>query len=676
MSKSANNGIFHVTGVSDNGKIVQVLNPEAESEFSFGTFTLIGDLSPGNTFTVSVEGSPTVKIAGTHFTIVSGNTTATAANLAAVLGTISGITATSVANVVTVTANYVSANIVLSESAANATTSGILVGPIFLVGNFSAYSEVSEGDTLIVEEPFAALNQGQFRVIRRYDNSVWFENINVVEEEVTLPYNSVNINFNSSTSFKVNASNNSLYLNWNGIGLEPALENTQMGDAVTFGIDFNSFNRGDFMVLRSGAKLQQISQLTMPNTSQFTVGPAAGNYFDINDAGNVNKYRVWFQTGTNVAPASGGRFLVSVNISGTVTSTQVASATSSVLSGLTNLSSSYIENVITTTTTDSITIDSSPAPAPGTMPISFVAIVLQQSQISFIECVNPSAVNESAVFVSTGVLQVNRPQIQFYEYEATIANDYFVTLGDTLLAQNNGSYPIYKVVDQNTIIIDQTLISTPTTGLTGRESSVYVQEGTPYYGYKRSVLVSSQPSAPSRSLVVFDTNAQYSKIDEAAGVQINSLNKMDFNTVIRKGLDSYSHNTGLIAEANRIIYGDPRDPTTYPGVGAAGTDIFVREPLTRRIQVSINVRLNTGVPFAQTADQVRSSISSLINSNPIGVSIAISSIISVVNAISGLRAVSISSPQYDAANDLIFISPGEKARIIDPTTDISVSTVG
>jgi hypothetical protein len=145
--------------------------------------------------------------------------------------------------------------------------------------------------------------------------------------------------------------------------------------------------------------------------------------------------------------------------------------------------------------------------------------------------------------------------------------------------------------------------------------------------------------------------------------------------VVKNGLDSYAYNTGLIAEANRIIYGDPRDPITYPGVGAAGADIFIREPLVARIQLALDVRLATGVPFAQTVTQVRSSVSSLINANPVGQSIAISSIIAVVSAIPGIVAVSISSPSYSVTNDLIVLQPSQKAIIIDPTTDISVSSI-
>ena len=67
--------------------------------------------------------------------------------------------------------------------------------------------------------------------------------------------------------------------------------------------------------------------------------------------------------------------------------------------------------------------------------------------------------------------------------------------------------------------------------------------------------------------------------------------------------------------------------------------------------------------FAQMVEQVRTSVSSLINSNEVGEPIAISDIISAVNAISGIRAVAISSPQYDSAHDVIMIAPEKKLEL-------------
>jgi hypothetical protein len=330
------------------------------------------------------------------------------------------------------------------------------------------------------------------------------------------------------------------------------------------------------------------------------------------------------------------------------------------------------DETLTITTTDYIETSNA---VNVNMPSPFSVNVDQAGRRTFVECINPSAVGETSILISD-VLNCNRPQLMFSEYEALVAGDSFVVTGDTLTTANAGNYTVVEVIDRDNIIVTGSMVAQDNVSLNGRETSVYPQEGTAYTGYKHAYLVSQQPGAPTRNYIVFDTNAQYEKINEAAETQIVSLNKMDFSTVVRKGLDSYRYNTGLIAEANRIIYGDSRDPETYSGIGAAGAEIFVREPLVKRIQVAIDIRIATGIPFTQITEQIRTSVSSLINSNPVGQSIAISAIVSVVNAIAGARAVAISSPQYDSTHDIIFLAPSEKARIIDPVLDVSVSQIG
>lgn len=666
----ANNGTFPITGISENGQILRVLNPNAENEFSSGTFTFSTNSTAGDAFTIGV----TTLIAGTDFAI-GATQQDTAANLSAVIGTLPNVTSVANGSIVTVTATVPAQSTAISYAGVGTVTvsSAFLEGDAFVAGDFSASSEVSEGDTMILAAPFMVLNQGKFRVIRRYDNSVWYENVNVVEEEVNLPLNPVSTGFDATTSFRVNATNHSVYLNWNGVGTEPNFQSTRMGDIVTLGIDFAAANQGDFMVIRSGEALPEITDFIMPAGSNFTLG-GAGTYFTTQSAGDVNLYYVWFNVNTsNSDPAVVGRVGLEVQILSGDTAATVAAKAAAVVGAATGLTATAANEITTVTTTG---LQETTNSANFNVPAPFTVNIVQEGRRTFLEAINPSAVNESAVFVTAGVFQVHRPQIQFSEYEATVAGDLFVATGDTLSLQNAGEYTIAEVIDRDTIVVTGTMAPITNSSLNGRETSIYVQEGVFYSGYKHVSFATQQPGAPARNLIVFDTNAQYSKINEAAGVQINSLNKMDFNTTIRKGLDSYRYNTGLIAEANRIIYGDPRDPTTYPGVGAAGAEIFTREPLTRRIQVSVEVRINTGVPFAQTAEQVRTSVSSLINSNDVGEPIAISAIVSAVNAIPGVRAMAISSPQYDSTHDLIFIAPSEKARIIDPVLDISVSQIG
>jgi hypothetical protein len=264
----------------------------------------------------------------------------------------------------------------------------------------------------------------------------------------------------------------------------------------------------------------------------------------------------------------------------------------------------------------------------------------------------------------------------FWEYEATVPGDLFVVNGSTLGPFNAGSYPVVQVLNKNVAIVKGSLASVTNVSLNNNVTGVNVTEGVPYSGFKHVFLVSAQPGAPTQNIIVFDTNAQSAKINSSASVEMTSLGKVNFNTALLNGLDSYRYNTGLIAEANRIIYGDPRDPVTYPGVGAAGADIFVQEPLTLRVTVSVDIRLQTGAPFNQVAQQVSSNIGYLINSNPVGQSIAISAIVGAAMAVPGVISVAINSPLYNASNDLIQVTPSEKARIIDPTTDIVISQIG
>ena len=665
-----NNGTFLVTGVSSDGTKLRLSNSQGVPQLSFGTFTFSANSTAGDTFNIN----GIALVAGTSFPV--GLTQAdTIANFNAIAGTVPGVTSKFVGNVVTITATTASAVIPISYSGSPVVTvsGSFLVGPTFVAGNFAASGQVSEGDNLIITGGFANLNRGKFRVIRRYNDSVWFENIDGVEEEVTLASNLISLGVDTTTSLKVNASNHNIYLNWNGIGTEPSLGLAQMGDVLKLGTDFAAANQGEFMVLSSGAAQQQITSFVMPAGSQFpTVG--VSKYFLVNSAANVNQYYVWLRVnGVTTDPAPGGLTSVIVDILSGDNAATVAAKVAAVVGGQVGLTASSLAEVLTVTTTGSIetTLASN-----FNIPSPFTVISVQLGRRTFLIAVNPSAVNESTVIPSAGIFENHRPQMQFSEYDATVVNDSFVVTGNTLGALNNGTYSIVRVIDRDNAIVAKSMVSVANVSLNGREDSVYVLEDKQYVGYKKSLLVATQPGAPSRSLITFDTNAQYEKIDEAAGVNLNSLNKMNWPTILKIGLDSYRYDTGLIAEANRIVYGDARDDITYPGVAAAGASIFIRGPLVKRILVSIVIRTLTGVPFAATAEAVRTAVSSLINSNDIGVPIAISSIVSVVNSVRGVRAVAISSPQYDSTHDLIALAASEKALIVDPTTDISVSLEG
>ena len=553
---SVNNGTFLVTGVSQNGTVLQVTNPDAANVFSSGTFTFTGNANPGDIFTVgathltAVASSP-----GPNQFLIGGSSTVTAANLSATIAALPQVTSSANGNVVTVRGTFVGQSLALAytpSSTTEVTVSGAsIVGGTFTAGQFSASSDVSEGDTVTFKAPFNILNQGTFRVIRQYSNSVYIENTNVVEEEVTLVLNSISLGFDSTTSFKVNATNHSIYLNWNGVGTQPHLENANVGDVVTFGTDFSGANQGSFMVTSSGPALNSIWQFTMPTGAQLTAS-GAGNYFEFNSAGNVNLYYVWFNVnGGNSDPAPGGRTGVQVAVLSGDTATSIAAKTALAITGAASAfvtatsNGSILQLALTgsTATADPINV---------TMPAPFAINIIQEGQTTFLECVNPSAVNQSTVFVNN-VLQCHRPQMQFYEYEATVAGDLFGVAGNVIGSSNAGTYTVFQVINRNTIIVTGAISSVTNVSLNGNETAIFVEEGIPYYGYKQVFLVSAEPGTTTTNELVFDTSLQYPKINQAAGVTMTSLGKLDFSTVLANGLDSYRYNTGLIERLTELF---------------------------------------------------------------------------------------------------------------------------
>lgn len=282
---------------------------------------------------------------------------------------------------------------------------------------------------------------------------------------------------------------------------------------------------------------------------------------------------------------------------------------------------------------------------------------------------NSDSVEEERAFSSNS-------QLVFYQYEATVPGDKLLVNGSVLGSGNAGSYTILQVTSPTVAVVSGVISSQTNTSLAGNSASLSVQEGKKYTGYKQVAYVSAQGGASNFNNIVFNTSPQYEKIDFSAGVALTSLSKLNFPTTIRTGLDSYNYDTGLIGEANRVVYGSPTDSVTYPGVNAAGTSIFIREPLLRRIQIAMAIRTAIGISFAQITSQIQSSVYALVQSNPIGQSLDLSSIVETVRLIPGVTSVVITSPEYTVSQDEIVLSVGEKAFIANPITDISVALIG
>jgi hypothetical protein len=434
---------------------------------------------------------------------------------------------------------------IVVDNADGVTAGSAAVAP----GDMVITTDIREGDLVEISSPFSTLNQGQFRVVRRYANSIYIDNPSAVEERVVVSSNLRSLGFDATTTFNITVSGD-MKLEYGGSGTVPTLANAKMGDIVTIGTAFAAANQGTFMVTESGS--------------------------------------------------------------------------------------------------------------------------------NYIKLANSKAVAQSGILVSGvggDVIQAHIPAMIFSPYDNTRAGDSFVISGDVLTSSNQGIWNVVDVLSKSQIVVQGTMTAQSLVQFNNLFTQVYVEEASPYVGYKRVYSKAIDPANLQRYLLLFDTNEQYSKINEAADVLMSAMSKLNYSSSTIAGYDSYKHHIGLIAEANKIVYGDPRDSVTYPGVAAAGAEIFIKPPLVRRITVSINVRVQTGIPFSRITEQVRNNIAALINSTAIGESIAISDIISTVNSIPGTRAISISSPTYDPLNDIIVVNPAEKPFVLDIVNDIQVSKV-
>lgn len=205
---------------------------------------------------------------------------------------------------------------------------------------------------------------------------------------------------------------------------------------------------------------------------------------------------------------------------------------------------------------------------------------------------------------------------------------------------------------------------------------VQIIEASPSRLYKQIHGIGVNPSDSTLADVKFDTWAGGLKISEAAGTLMTVLDKLEFPTGIAQGIDGYRHGTGLIAEANKVGYGDEGDPSSYPGIIAAGANVNIEGPLVHRVGVSLALRVRTGINTTDIKDQVRSAVASVVNSTGVGDPVAISDIISAAQSVNGVVSVTVLSPSFGPGTDLISIQPYEKPLVLSLDDDVLISFVG
>lgn len=273
--------------------------------------------------------------------------------------------------------------------------------------------------------------------------------------------------------------------------------------------------------------------------------------------------------------------------------------------------------------------------------------------------------------------QVATGTIRFTTYDSASPGDQFVINSNVLSTNNMGSFVISRLDSNITtrFFIKGALNAAGPTAMGSEFIYFKIVEGTPLRLIKKIRTINVNQSNSNYLDLVFYTPDYITKVSSNVGSVVFALDKLNFDTDIVKGLDGYSYNTGLLAEVNKVVYGDENNPSVYPGLVASGTNVDIFGPLVKRINVSLAIRLRTGISYLDIVDRIKSAVAAQVNNTAVGTSIALSDIVSAANSVDGVLAVTILSPVYNPGNDLISVQANEKPRILDIVNDILVTII-
>jgi hypothetical protein len=159
------------------------------------------------------------------------------------------------------------------------------------------------------------------------------------------------------------------------------------------------------------------------------------------------------------------------------------------------------------------------------------------------------------------------------------------------------------------------------------------------------------------------------KVSQTNGTKLVPIGKLDYPSDVTTGIDGYNYYTGLLRTVQREIDGFEPEAITFPGRRAVGGQIEILPPLINRITVSVDVTTNEGVNLNEISNDIKSAVIDYVSNLGVGEDVILSKITVSIMSITGVAAVTFTSP--DPSTERISIADSEKA-FIEPD-DISVS---
>lgn len=270
----------------------------------------------------------------------------------------------------------------------------------------------------------------------------------------------------------------------------------------------------------------------------------------------------------------------------------------------------------------------------------------------------------------------------FYSYDSIMPGDILVVSGDVLGQKNIGQYEVLDdAVDGSSLFPTASTVYTKaftenaaSKSLSNKVDQFFFLENEPVKMFKK--IVSIGPAEGSLANVIVDSPELITRLSSSNGAYLTALNKLNYDNDIHHGIDGYQHYTGLMQEVNKVIYGDPTSPIQYPGVKAAGANVDIKPAIIKKITMSVSVRIKSDLTYSEIQDSVKAAIAGYIATLGVGESVSLSGVIATATNLEGVISVVITSPTFALGSDLIKVNPDEKALVINPATDITVTITG
>jgi|GEM_PF-5243026 len=281
------------------------------------------------------------------------------------------------------------------------------------------------------------------------------------------------------------------------------------------------------------------------------------------------------------------------------------------------------------------------------------------------------------------VTQILDPaDMTFYSYDSIMPGDILVVSGDVLGQKNTGQYEVLNdAVDGSSLFPQSSVLYTKafvenaaSKSLSNKVDQFFFLEKKPVKMYKK--IVSVGPAEGDLANILVDSPELITRLSSSNGAYLTALNKLNYDTNIHHGIDGYQHYTGLMQEVNKVIYGDPTSSIQYPGVKAAGANVDIKPAIIKKITMSVSVRIKTDLSYSEVQDSVKAAIAGYIATLGVGESVSLSGVIATATNLEGVVSVVITDPTFALGSDLIKVNPDEKALVINPSTDITVTITG